>query len=266
VVANEEHAQIYEESVMTNIRKQRRRGITMGGLAFGLTMLLAMASTYADSSGQPTFHGKTYGEWSAKWWQWIRSIPDLPGQPNPLRSTGRIDCSIGQAGPVFFLAGTTGGDPVERTCKRPVPAGKALFLSPLNFLFYNDLNDPPPPVTEAEKRDLLDSIISDSRPGPFNSRACNIVITVDGVSTVFSALTTARTQSPAFRLAIGEHDVFGGTAGSVDRSAVSDGFWVMLRLPKGRHTLHVQGALCDIDTNEPLGAFQQDYTYHLRVE
>ena len=91
-----------------------------------------------------------------------------------------------------------------------MPKSKELFFSPLNFMFYNDLNDPPPPLTEAEKRELLDSLISDTIPGPFNSRACNLAVTVNGVATVFAALTIARTQSPAFRMAIGQDDVLAG--------------------------------------------------------
>ena len=229
-----------------------------------LLLLVAVAPANAGGKEQPTIHGKTYGEWSAKWWQWIRSIPDPDGSSHPLTNSGQVDCSIGQSGPVFFLAGTIGSAPVVRECT--VPKGKELFLSPLNFMFHNEPADPP--LTEAEKRQLLDSVIDDhdSILDPFNGRACNLAVTVNGVSMVFSAVTIARTQSPAFRIEIGEHDVFGGTAGTVDEAAVSDGFWVMLRLPKGQHTLHVQGALCTLDTNEPLAGFQQDYTYHLLVK
>ena len=229
-----------------------------------LLMLVVSAPAYAGGKGQPKMHGKTYGEWSAKWWQWVRSIPDPDGHSNPLTSSGKVDCSIGQSGPVFFLAGTTGSAPVVRECT--VPAGKKLLVSPLNFMFFNEPTDPPPPLTVAEKRELLESIFNDTIPGPLNSRACHLAVTVDGVSIVSAAVPIARTQSPAFRIEIGEHDVFGSTAGTVDEAAVSDGFWVLLRLPRGQHTLHVQGALCDENTNKPLTGFQQDYTYHLRVQ
>jgi len=228
-----------------------------------LMLLAAIAPTYADDNGQPKIHGKTYGEWSAKWWQWLRSIP---AQSNPLLDSGQVDCRIRQSGPVVFLAGTTGGDPVVRECT--VPNGKELFFSPMNFMFYNDPADPPPPLTEAEKRETLDGVLTDTDGASDvfgGSRACNLTTSVDGVPTVFSAIATARTQSPAFRIEIGDDDVFGGTAGTVDEAAVSDGFWVMLRLPKGKHTLHVQGALCDLN-NQPIAGFQQDYTYTLHVK
>jgi hypothetical protein len=63
---------------------------------------------------------------------------------------------------------------------------------------------------------------------------------------------------------IGKEDVFGATQDTVDEAAVSDGFWVMLRVSKGEHTPHVLAALYGVN-NQPLGGFQQDYTYHLRV-
>lgn len=214
-----------------------------------LMLLAAIAPTYADDNGQPKIHGKTYGEWSAKWWQWLRSIP---AQSNPLLGSGQVDCSIEQSGPVVFLAGTTGGDPVVRECS--VPKGKELFFSPLNAMYYNDPADPLPHPNVAEKRIALDG---------FLSSACNLNITVDGEKLLFSAVAIARTQSPTFRINIGDDDVFGGTAGAIDNKVVSDGFWVMLRMPKGTHTLHVQGAACD-----PPGMpfFEQDYKYILHVE
>jgi hypothetical protein len=47
-------------------------------------------------------YGLSYGEWSARWWQWILSIPT---QMNPnLDSTG-AHCAEGQSGHVWFLPG-----------------------------------------------------------------------------------------------------------------------------------------------------------------
>jgi hypothetical protein len=239
----------------------RRRWGVVNLLIVVLWLLAATTQSYADT-GQPQIHGKTYGEWSAQWWKWVRSIPDPDGQSNPITSSGAVDCSIAQAGPVWFLAGTLGGAPVVRECT--VPKGKELLFPLLTLIFYNAPADAP--ATEAEKREVLESILSDTIPGPFNSRVCHLASTVDGASTLFSAVATTRTQSPAFRLEIGPQDVFGGTAGTVDKAAVSDGVWVMLRLPSGEHTLRFTGALCDFTTHEPLDGTQQDVTYHLLVK
>jgi hypothetical protein len=58
---------------------------------------------------------------------------------------------------------------------------------------------------------LFSHIAPEPIPFNFNIRACNLGSTGNGVSTLFSAVTTARTQSPAFRIRIIEDDVFGGT-------------------------------------------------------
>jgi hypothetical protein len=164
---------------------------------------------------------------------------------------------------VWFLAGTKGGAHIDRECT--VPKGKELFFPLLTLVFYNGPTDQP--LTEAEKREVLDGILSDRISGLFGTYVCQLLSTVDGVSTLFSALATTRTQSPAFRLAIGADDVYGGTAGTVDTAAVSDGVWVMLRLPKrGTHVLHFEAALCDFESHAVIGGTRQDVTYTLSVE
>src|SRR4029077_20020533 len=46
--------------------------------------------------------GVTYGEWTARWWQWLLSIP---GPVNTNLDTTGANCAQGQSGPVWFLAG-----------------------------------------------------------------------------------------------------------------------------------------------------------------
>lgn len=217
-----------------------------------MAIVVSNSNVYAMDKEQPTSYGKTIGEWSAEWWKWVRSIPK---NENPLLASGDLDCSAGQSGPVFFLAGTTGDSEVTRTCTSPIPKGKSLFFSPLNAMYYNDPADLPQFANVSEKQNALDGFISG---------ACNLKITVDGKNILFSAVAIDRTQSPIFPIKIGDEDVFGGSAGAIDNQTLSDGFWVMLRLPKGSHTLHVQGAVCDPATHEPI--FQQDYKYVLQVE
>src|SRR5688500_6634401 len=101
-----------------------------------LMVLGAGAPVYAISDeGQPTRHGLTYGEWSARWWQWVISIPS---QRNPVKAEGRLNCGIAQSGPVFFLAGSAPPltPPVVRECT--VPAGKDLFYPLVNLSLFND--------------------------------------------------------------------------------------------------------------------------------
>jgi hypothetical protein len=47
--------------------------------------------------------GRTYGQWSARWWQYVLSIP---APENPLLDLTGARCARGQSGPVFFRVGT----------------------------------------------------------------------------------------------------------------------------------------------------------------
>ena len=74
---------------------------------------------------QSHFHGQTYSEWSAGFFQWAYS---LPFTDHPLFDTA--DCSEGQAGDVWFIDGTRGlmgFPPNGRNCT--IPSGTALFLA-----------------------------------------------------------------------------------------------------------------------------------------
>jgi hypothetical protein len=195
-------------------------------------------------------YGKTYGEWSARWWQWAHAFP---AATSPLQQEGPVDCSRGQSGPVWFLAGTPGGE-AARTCT--VPHGKALLLPLVTSDFVNVPGDcgRAEGCTEAEKRQLLYAQLN---------QACRLASTLDGVPTVFS-YATVRTQSPIFRVAIGEEDVFGLPAGTVDDAAVADGVWVLLPpLATGEHVVQFQGALCEVGTQEPF--FRVAVTYQLTI-
>ena len=56
----------------------------------------------------------TYSQWTSKWWQWAYSVP---ADVNPITDTTGKNCGQGQKGPVWFLAGTTGGT-AERNAVR----------------------------------------------------------------------------------------------------------------------------------------------------
>ena len=98
-------------------------------LALLAAVLALIASVVPATAGvnngivQPEkrYAGKTYGEWSAKWWQYAVGVTD----PN-------ADCTVNQSGPVWFLAGapSSNGQPVPLSCN--VPAGKAIFVPVIN--------------------------------------------------------------------------------------------------------------------------------------
>ena len=217
----------------------------------GGVLLLGMALTTLAWAGDPQVkvYGKTYGEWSAQWWQWVHAIPV---STNPLLDATGEHCGEGQFAvdndQVWFLAGTTGGE-ADRHCT--VPHGTALLYPLVNHFFLNGPNEH---VTVEAKRSGLAGVLD---------LACGLQSTLDGVATGI-AQPTVRTQSPPFPLAIGPDNVYGLPPGVVDPEVVADGYWVLLPpLAVGTHELQVQGAVCDPDTHLPFFAVQ--VTYHLTI-
>jgi uncharacterized protein len=233
----------------------------MGALVALVTLTISGPALAAPEVGKTA--GRTYGEWSADWWQWMASIPRAE---NPQDNDGAIDCTLGQQGPVWHLAGAPLGTTAERSCT--VPAGTPLFFPMLNGVF---INEPGEAFTVAEKRQRLDGLFSDLVPGFLadfglpGSRACALHAMLDGVPVHF-ADPGAHVQSPPFPLFTGDGPS-NLPPGLSDPEAVSNGFWVMLPgLAPGEHTLRFGGALCEFETNAIHPAVGPiDVTYHLTV-
>ncbi|HXJ55158.1 MAG TPA: hypothetical protein VNU68_00700 [Verrucomicrobiae bacterium] len=210
-------------------------------------------------------YGKTYGEWSAAWWQWAFS---LPATAHPILDTA--DCSAGQSGPVWFLAGKACPTPAppegcnanvaERTCT--VPHGKALFFPIVNSedsvieesSGYGCLQG----TTEAALRNCARLVVDG-----LADLACEI----DGHSV--QNLDSFRVQSPLFEFTLAAHDNLAAAVGETavpdgaTSLGVGDGIYVMLApLSAGRHTLHFHAR----QTCSFCGNFTMDITYHLSVE
>jgi hypothetical protein len=243
-----------------------------------LALLFAFLGSYPAMAGDdddrgesfrhasPHFHilppnwslqGKTYSEWSAKWWQWANSIPIAE---NPLFGNGEF--AQKGSGEVWFLAGAFGGT-LER--KTSMPAGKWLFFPILNSLWWapDDLDDAayvaetffgldPNDLTDDELIALIANFWIDPLVG--------LSLTIDGVGV--EHLSAYRTISPGFRIKDPYiADYFGATLSQPNR-AMSAGYWIMLApLEPGLHTIRLTA-----QTNNPLaGAFALDLTYHLTV-
>ena len=70
--------------------------------------------------------GLTRGEWAARWWQWLWSMPE---DVNPNFDTTGERCGYGQSGPVFLLPGAWGFDqPEKREITCVVPEGVAIYV------------------------------------------------------------------------------------------------------------------------------------------
>src|SRR6266852_4277799 len=108
----------------------RYRCTVLAVLFVSFALPLNAALSHGQGNGpqiiSPTdkFHGLSYGEWEAKWWQAAFAIP-IVGGDHPLFSGG----AFGDEKGMVFLSGV-GGNP---TIPITIPAGTALFFPVINF-------------------------------------------------------------------------------------------------------------------------------------
>jgi hypothetical protein len=177
-------------------------------------------------------YGLTYGQWSAKWWQWAVSIPS----PNsPITDTTGENCDVNQQGHVWFLAGTTGNpidEPVMRTCT--IPEGTAILFPMINAEWSTaEGNCPNPVLPPTDLRACAKS---------FMDGVTFLQASIDGVP--LNNLQTFRAESPLFQFTAVEDNPFAIPEGTTD--SVADGFWVMLPpLRPGTHTISFGGSIGD---------------------
>lgn len=210
---------------------------------------LSAAAAQADSNPgiapiQSKPHGKSYGAWAARWWQWALEIP---AGVNPVPDTTGEFANVGQTKRVWFLAGAFTSDPVERSVV--VPSGTALFFPLINSAYFAFLNDPEDQRTEEFLREQA------AFPAPPFLHAEIDGRPVSNPDQYFE-------QSPLFDVQLPEDNVFGVDESIVPElllsPCVDEGYYLFLNpLPPGNHTLRW------IAVSE---FFSQDITYHVTVK
>ena len=195
----------------------------------GITFIRAQEDSGNSSPGvfppDSKLYGLTYGEWTAKWWQWVYLMPEAD---NPMVDDTGKNCAKNQTGPVWYLAGT-GGGAVTRECT--IPSDKAILIPIINVECDSTVDSSLD--TEAELRACAkadqDTVIAKE-------------ITLDGIN--IGNLDSYRFQSPLFNLTYPENNI-AGVAPQTGK-AVSDGFWILLEpLSPGSHEIHFKAALGD---------------------
>lgn len=246
--------------------KTIRHSLALSLLAFLLAAApLAQAAGGRSSEVEP--YGKSYGEWSAAWWQWALAIPvhrpPIRGNVyHPLVDLTGKQCGVGQSGPVWFLgaavfqAGTSGPGPIVRDdCV--VPASKALFLPVLNAECSPMELDNGCTTDVGSNRQAIAGVID---------LATHLAADVDGAAAPVTRVDARdRQQSPQYCFRLAPDDILSFTGAGPYRpgehcGAVSDGYYVMFApLPAGAHTLHVHAEIPDF-------GLALDVTYHLTVK
>jgi len=167
------------------------------------------------------YHGKTYGEWSAAFWQYALAQP-IEG--HLFLDTPEFDFSSGQKGDVWFVGAPDG--PLTRHVT--LPSGKALFLT-IRDVETSTLEEAPfYGATEAEQR---------ANSTWFADHIVEVYCVIDGVP--IPNLWDYRASSPQFEFTAPTPWIWGAIGGT--GTAVSDGYFVMVELPKGHHTIHFGG-------------------------
>ena len=205
--------------------------------------------------------GLTYAEWSARWWQFVYSIP---AAQNPLLADSNYDCHVGQSGNVWFLTGIWGQPPIIRTRHCTMPAGKHLFFPVANNMYDNSIAGSDGSLdwtdysTEYMRKALMQQM------NTVVGMSCRIdgqpVHYLESVSTIY------RVTSPVFHYWLPPENVFGisvpaplGKLGIP--GVVGDGVYLMVKpLSPGRHIIEFAASF-----GTAPGAYRFDITYVIDV-
>jgi hypothetical protein len=208
-------------------------------------------------------YGASYGEWSARWWEYSLSIPV---DQSPFLDTTGANFPVGQSGNVWYLSGVFCLNPPGEACDMDhpasadrtvtLPSGTSLFFPILNSEADNVDLDPTSPTYGQEALGFSVPELRAFAKAFIDDTTGHLFATVDG--TAIKNLDTYRVTSPVFSYTLPENNIAGIPPLTV-HTAVSDGVFLMLRpLSVGEHTIHFMGAAPDFN-------FALDVTYHITV-
>ena len=222
-------------------------GSTLKSLCVALLLICTLSSNYAGViPPQAKVQGKSYGEWSAAFWQWVMEHP-LDG--HPMIDDGTPEVSVGQFGKVWFLGYPFGSVELHVT----IPHGTMLLI----------------PLLNAEASDL-EGLGNTTQERLENATFLadhiqNVSATIDGQPV--ANLDRFRVISPEFTFSAQSPWIFGDTGG--EGTSVGDGYFLLLTpLSTGTHIVHVGGDFhFSVDEGDPFDfdAFA-DVTFVITVE
>lgn len=213
------------------------------------------------------------------WWQWAYNL-DTTKVGNPFLDNS-LSCTLGQqSGGLLFLTGTAGiltpegeveqpgGTDFTRSCT--IKAGTQLFIpllvtecSPIEFGLKAACGNTPEEL-RASANELMN-------PDFINS----LTLEIDGVSVpIEKLLQNNRAESPGdgFSLTIAPNNAFGLNANTMvpppvplpaTVNSVAVGYWALLHLPPGQHTIKFGGSITYPELIS--GTFRTEVTYLLDV-
>jgi hypothetical protein len=172
-----------------------------------------------------SYAGATRGEWAARSWQWVVS---LPAEVNPGFNPSGPGCGYGQSGPVFFLTGSFTPDPIDMTCV--VAEGVAIFV-PLGDAACTTVEAPP--FFGRDEADLAACAAANNQVP-----IADVTVTINGQG--IPNLEAYHTVTPAFPLTFPNNNPFGLPAGVA--LMVDDGYSILIAPPApGTYDLVISG-------------------------
>jgi hypothetical protein len=174
--------------------------------------------------------------WSELLWSWIYA---QPFDHNPLLDPTGADCSIGQSGPMWYLAAVPGsglGTDVSRTCT--ISRQRAILVQLSSLL--NDYPCPDPSFHPAPGQSLFDFLIEPVTP--IFDNYSGFTISFDGVDLV-DPLSYRYTSDDLF-LFTGDLSMqtFDPCVTGRRQPAISDGFYLPFKpMTPGPHTIVING-------------------------
>ena len=214
------------------------------------------------------FKGMTQAELANRWWQWALSYP---APVNPLLDTTGAVSYLGDQGPLFFLAattGTVGNDKVSRTVT--IMSDQAVFFPIMPVISWEAIAAYSPGTYANILRDAEETIgIEPSGAAPNTT----LLLTLNGAPLPLpkkapSLFDFRQTSPKLFNLFVPADNAFGLTGPLYPGTfpSVADGWWILLKpLPVGQYTLRFRGDTTGIGAYASFPPFFTDTTYQITV-
>lgn len=237
---------------MKAIINQVRRcsSLTLAAIAFASVLATPATAEMTVVARDASVLGASQADWTARWWQWILS---LPSDKNPgLDNTGAL-CRSGQSGSMWYLAGTFSGGAVSRTCT--VPFGRHILIPVATVAFGSGVFDCDPTV-----EGVLCNTTTLRRTAFGASNNVTMSVTLDDVAV--PNLRGRRISSETFEITLPPNNLLGVNPGTYSPQ-VSDGYWLIVSPPaKGTHTVQISATF----NSGPFAGSVVDVSYELTVQ
>ena len=227
------------------------RKATIAAVLAAMLLILSTAAVSAHNQNTGVYpidshpYGKSYGEWSAKWWQWAFQQKTFDNCPN-------------ESGPIWFLAA-----PTQSKCI--VPANTAIMFPTFNTewsVVEADVQGNQTPgqtclVPTHPNGTSYAALLACTKAQANNATHSGAMLEADLDGKNLQSLTDYRAHStpPPFKFTAISGNLFGVPPG--DSHSVADGFWIILKpLSPGMHVLHFAATVYFPKVNPPATPFK----------